>query len=611
MFNNKTDRLNYATLLMPPIGYELTKGVVTTYSLDLETLTAAAIALGVREATDSVVAETPVAMLRALQKVSDKIVVFCESGQIKLPKTESPLLLLLEKMIVPIALPMKNGSFPSFHPKMWILEYENAGGEKLYRFIILSRNLTFDRSWDVSFMMEGRKGSDEAGHTAPLIAFLGYLSGHIGADKEPLKGIVASMQGELADVKFTLDRDEFEDFLIIPIGIGAAGVDMTSDDLFKGYPCPGRDANFHELTVISPFLSKETIEFLNSDTLSLTGTRRKLFTRRTELPEIKDKDVAGNFDVYVLKDTIIDGEEALPEGDGRETKLQDIHAKLYLRRKYSCNDLYLGSMNASNSGICRNVEMMIKLKTGNRYINMDRLCKELFAGAEDNKSNPFEKVDFSNLSGADADSSEQDELISILKQICRAERSCKVIKQDDGKFAMHVCFSLDSDVMSRNVLVNPIRVSSPRNIGEKMAFENLDILQLTEFFVITVKGEKESVSRVIAIPTEGIPEERDRCLVQGIVKDKKTFVEYVAMALGDDLLKLFGSERKEYCSGETKKHSRDTRMPALYERMLRVAYEDNRKLVEIERIMGMIDDKSIVTDEFREMYNTFKLAVKP
>ena len=45
----------------------------------------------------------------------------------------------------------------------------------------------------------------------------------------------------------------------------------------------------------------------------------------------------------------------------------------------------------SNSGICRNVEMMIKLKTGNRYINMDRLCKDLFAGAEDNKSNPFEK----------------------------------------------------------------------------------------------------------------------------------------------------------------------------------------------------------------------------
>lgn len=607
MFKNKTDRLNYGTLLMPPVGYELTKAVVTTYSLDLETLTAATIALGVREGTDSVVAETPVAMLRALQKVSDKVVVFCESGQIKLPGAKSPLVLLLEKMIVPVALKKEKDSFPSFHPKMWTIEYENAGKEKLYRFIILSRNLTFDRSWDVSFMMEGKKGNDD-GHTTPLISFLEYLKKHISKDKKSLIDIVVSMQKELSNVKFTLDRKEFTDFSIMPIGIGDNGVDMTKDDLFKGYRVPDRTAKFHELTIMSPFLSSDTIKFLNSDTLSLTNTRRKLFTRRTELPKIKD--VAGNFDVYVLKDTIIDGEEALPEGEVGETKPQDIHAKLYLRQKYPCSDLYLGSMNASNSGICRNVEMMIKLKAVNRYVNMNRLCEDFFAGEESDKCNPFEKVDLSNLPAADVDNS--DDLINPLKHICRMERTCEVVGLNDGKYALKVKFSTDTYCLPANVRINinPLMVvNASMPIEETMYFENLDILQLSEFFVITVKGEKESISRVITIPIKNIPCERDQYLIKDIIKDKKTFVEYVAMALGDDLLKLFGSERKEHAYSETEKHNRNVKMPALYERMLRIAYEDKRRLMEIEKIMGMINDDNIITPEFRKMYETFKSAV--
>ncbi|MBO5884988.1 MAG: hypothetical protein J6Q51_04250, partial [Clostridia bacterium] len=47
--------------------------------------------------------------------------------------------------------------YPSFHPKFWLIKYVNNEGEALYRVVVLSRNLTFDRSWDVSFCMEGRK----------------------------------------------------------------------------------------------------------------------------------------------------------------------------------------------------------------------------------------------------------------------------------------------------------------------------------------------------------------------------------------------------------------------------------------------------------------------
>lgn len=606
MFNNKTDRLNYGNLLIPPTGFELTMAVATTYSLDLETLTAATIALGVHENTDSVIADNPVTLLHSLQKVSEKVVIFCESGQTKLPKTASPLVLLLEKMIAPVALTAQNGSFPSFHPKTWTLEYENTNGEKLYRFIILSRNLTFDRSWDVTFMMEGKKNTGVDKHVHPLISFLKYLEGWIRHDRDRQQKIVSSMQEALKGVKFELDRKEFGDFSIMPIGIGREGIDMTEDELLLDYPNTGQQNTFHELTIISPFLSKETIDYFNSDKFSLTGTRRKLFTRRTELPRIKD--VANNFDVYVLKDTIVDGEGSLPEGEEFEPKRQDIHAKMYLRRKTSKNELYLGSMNASNSGVKRNVEMLVKLEIKNRHIDMDRLCKELFAGQEDDKSNPFEKVDLSHLSTMTEDKDEQDELVHTLKQVCRIKCCCQVISSGD-EYQLQIHF--DGDTLPDNVEISPLMAKGLNtHIAKSVIFNGLNILQLSEFFVVTVKGKESCMHRVILIPTQGIPQERDKSLVQGVIKDKKTFIEYVAMALGDDLLQLFGIEHKEHEYGHGSTRGQDTKVPALYEKMLRVAYEDRKKLLEINKIMEVIDDGSIITDEFRQMYDAFKFAME-
>jgi len=611
MFKNKTDRLNYGNLLIPPTGYELTKAVATTYSLDLETLTAATIALGVQENTDSVITETPVALLHALQKVTGKVVIFCEAGQTKLPETTSPLVLLLEKMIVSVAITTDDGRYASFHPKTWTLEYENVDGERLYRFIVLSRNLTFDRSWDVTFMMEGTKKYGGKEKVLPLKSFLQYLKGWVDNTRDNgirQMEILEEMQKGLDDVKFELDRREFLDFEIMPLGIGKEGADMTKDDLFWNYPEGLRGKSFQELIIMSPFLSTDTIMYLNNNRLTLTGTRRCIFTRRSELPKIKD--VANNFDVYVLKDTIIDGEEALPDGDEVVTSQQDIHAKMYLRRKYSQNELYLGSMNCSSNGLRRNVEMMIRLSAKAHFLNMDTMCQDLWQGEDpENKCNPFEKVDLTTIADALSTDEENDELEHTLKSICRMKATCQV-EEDGAGYRMVVRFD-DEDCLPENVEIGPMRVKSGiKPLEQKMVFEGLGLLHLSEFFTVTVKGESQQLSRVIMIPTTGIPEQRDRNVVQGIIKDKKTFIEYVAMALGDDLLQLFGSEQEER-NGEHKGESRDmVKMPALYEKMLHVAYEDPRRLNEIESIMQMIDNKEIVTDEFKEMYETFRKAMK-
>ena len=611
MFKNKTDRLNYGSLLIPPIGYELTNAVATTYSLDLETLTAATIALGVQENTDSAVADTPVAMLRTLQKVMDKVVIFCEAGQTKIPQKPSPLILLLDKMIVPVAIAASKGTCPSFHPKTWTLEYENVDGEKLYRFIVLSRNLTFDRSWDVSFMMEGTIKAGDKSHTKPLISFLSYLKNQIndGAKKQQQNKTISQLINNLQDVIFELNRKEFSDFQIMPIGIGNGGADMRRDDLFREFPNDLSGVTFKELTIMSPFLSAETINYLNSDRLSLTETRRKLFTRRSELPKIKN--VANNFDIYVLKDTIIDGEESLPEGEEEFPKLQDIHAKLYLRQKYPKHHLYLGSMNASNSGICRNVEMMIKLEIKNQFhLNMDKLCADFFGGEEDSKNNPFEKIDLSNIPEETTDDTEVKELEKILKSVCRLEARAEVLYNE---FDYTIVIRFEDEDLPNNVTIRPLRLENQElKIGKELKFTDLNLLHLSDFYIVTVSGKDTKLSRVVMIPTDNIPPNRDKEIVKGIISDRKSFMEYVAMTLGDDLLELFGSEQDKITNENETRQPKEQiyTIPALYEKMLRVAYEDKRRLKEIEPIIDMIEDKSIIPDDFRNMYETFKSAMK-
>lgn len=62
--DSNRDRTDYSGILMPPDGYRLDRAVGTTYSLDLEALTAVAICLGLSEETDSKLMQNPIGMLR-------------------------------------------------------------------------------------------------------------------------------------------------------------------------------------------------------------------------------------------------------------------------------------------------------------------------------------------------------------------------------------------------------------------------------------------------------------------------------------------------------------------------------------------------------------------
>lgn len=605
--NSTKDRVSYSSMLLPPDGYTLHFAVGTTYSLDLEALTAVCLSLGLSEDTDSTLFRNPVGMLNALQKVSEKLLIFCEAGQIKMPRTTNPLSLLLEKMIVPVALPKTRGAslYPAFHPKTWLLQYVNAQGGYHYRFAVLSRNLTFDRSWDISFAMDSAQNTPTSQKTHPIQQFLDFLRGRITPevrDARAKRAYIRRLRDALDGVAFTTDTKEFgDDFQIMPLGIGASGCSMMDDPLFcqKSWMA---DYSFHELAVFSPFVSGSIIEYWNRPEHSLTGTARTLITRKTELSKFTAEQ-ASRFQIYTLKDDIVDGEDAISDETAEKQK-QDIHAKIYLRRKYSDVDLYLGSMNATHAAVHSNVEMMIRLHTKSRYYNGEKFLWDLFCGRADNPQNPFERS-ATTEAAPDPQQETAGKLEQLIKTVCRLQMKATVTEQD-GKY--NISLTVSGLIPDGDISITPFRRDNPMPLENDMFFPQLDILQVSEFYALRVASDGMAAERIIMVPSTGIPEERENAVVNSVVKDKRTFVEYVAFLLGDEYLLSLMEERSLSGGGPWSKSHES--LPALYEKMLRTALEAPEKLGEIGYLLQMITKEDVVPDEFRDLYATFRKILK-
>ena len=247
MLNPSNDRLDYGSILSAPKDYELDFAIGTTYSLDLDSLVGASIALGLSEETDTTLRENPIFLLEALRSTGKKIALFCENGRIKLPKKPTELYILLEEMVFQVNVPKKEHitKYPSFHPKFWLIRYTD-GEEVIYRIIVLSRNLTFDRSWDISFSMDGKRverSSDSIrDKNKNLAIFLDYLKefSTFSDKRDKIDEIIE----ELDYVEFDLDNRTFEDFDFIPNGI-------KDDVSIEKYPLFAED--FDDLVIITPF----------------------------------------------------------------------------------------------------------------------------------------------------------------------------------------------------------------------------------------------------------------------------------------------------------------------------------------------------------------------
>lgn len=608
MLNPNNDRLDYGQILAPPPGHSLDFAVGTTYSLDLDALVGASLALGLSEETDSELMNNPVCLLEALRSTGDKIALFCEGGQIHMPNRVTALYILLEKMVFSVKTAKRRGiaAYPSFHPKFWLLRYKNNDGKLSYRIVVLSRNLTFDRSWDITYYMDGHTTRQATDRNEPVCDFLRYLLTQTTSDdngKEKARNI-RSLIRELDHVVFEPAEKEFYDYEFIPNGVKR----QQGGGIYRFDETPLFQDTFHEILIMSPFISGGILRDFNdrNNRSLIKDAKFVLITREMSLGRLKPEDVS-KFQIFTMRDAVIDGETAI-SGDSLDMQKQDIHAKLYMVRKYGNADLYLGSLNASHNAVHGNVEFMIRLKAKNRYLNMDKLTAALFGTEKDGSDNPFQEVTLENTI-IDEEDEQSKALDAVVKAISRSNPSA-VAKPDSEEFYSVSLHFEACDTKDYHVEVKPLLSQRSEEFGRDILFRSLSVTQLSEFYVVSVSNGEQSIQRVLIIPTEGMPEGREKAVVSSVVSNRDCFYRYIAFLLGDDSILSILEANNAAGEGGGTMGRQAYHVPALYEKMLQTAAVNPEKFKGIEYLIKTISGDGVIPDDFKKLYETFKKAVR-
>jgi hypothetical protein len=353
------DRVVLMEALSPPEGFALDEGIATTYSLDLITLLSAPLAFTLFEWEDDQGQPTsnPVLLLEALRRHIGRLTIFCQAGRISVPPRPNPLFGYLEDCVVEVKAAREHGVF---HPKVWVLRFVNPeSGAVFYRLLCLSRNLTDDRSWDLSLVLEGplvdrRKAFARNHPLGDFVAALPDLA--MRSVSDPVRQRANRIAEELRRVDFAANLpDDFEDVAFHPLGIEG----------HRAWPLPEM---WDRGLIVSPFVDDETAEWLARDT---TGS--VLVSRAEELDRLERDSLKEYERVFVLTPNV---EGELEPGDTPveldPDRPQGLHAKFFLCEIGRTCHLFVGSANATTAAFERNVEFLVELVGKRTRLGVDQ-----------------------------------------------------------------------------------------------------------------------------------------------------------------------------------------------------------------------------------------------
>ena len=567
-FDQETNRLNYSQLLFPDEGYELDFAVGMTYSLDMEALLGVPVSLGMIESMESVAAQNPCFLLEALNKSSDKIALFCNYDGIKLPQSIRPVYALLENSVFPVRL--DGGA--NFHPKLWVIRYRKKGGEKKIKVIVLSRNLTFDRSMDVAAELSGMVGERENRRHKPLAEMLSFAANNFCTDKKKRR-LIREVAKDVLKVSSFDCGEPYESYEFFPFGI--QGYKKKAKELFS-------DAD--QLVVVSPFLSDGVLK-----DLTLRPRKKALITRKSSVSQ--GAWTCFDQNIYIPRDELLDN-DILEEADQENVGKRDLHAKIYFKNCRTGNYLYLGSLNASANAFYHNVEFMLGLKFRPNKAGYLSVLKDLVP-----EKGPFV------LAGQPEPVEERAaEQTDFLKEILQGLNKAETKQSGDGYDLTIYCNAVGHEATVRPLFGNRVE----QLIQEEVIFPQVALSDLSELYVIHC-GD---ASVVYKIPTEGIPrEERDNAIFNQVIKTKGDFLSYVSFLLTDDYLEELHEQREAADMrsgwGEQK---REEEVPSLYEKLLWTVAHEPEKLETVEGLLERLDPERI-DDTFRQLVDVFRMAI--
>ena len=597
------DRTLYTRALTPPPGCRFDCAVALTYSLNLDMLLAVPLHLLLHagDRPDSELLADPVALLYGLRQTTDRITIFHQRGGIHPPRRSNVLHSMLEDSLHAAA-PRDGGIF---HPKVWVLRFVPAddgnadgGAGRLIRLAVMSRNLTGDRSWDVSVTAQGHPRGDAVPENAELATLFRTLPGMSPTLPTDRADQVASLAGDVERTVWELPGhvDEFR--------LHAIGADLKE----------WRPPKSRRLVVMSPFCTPNALFKI----ASLSDSPPTLVSRPEELARIHGQTPAAldRFERCLVLSELLD---------------DSLHAKMYLCEVDGRTRLFVGSINATHHG-SGGVEVMAELVgrpealgTAETLLGDDGLGALLEDFVPPDGPDPDPALDRNKRILEDARGAVA---VADLRLTCH---------RGDGGDRWHlrlhsassVALSSDLDVVVWPITLPRKRAADGRPLlnGGDIDFAPMDIAQVTRFvaFRIGLREKDPEVAPeafVLCVPADGLPaRERIREIERRMVRNQRGFLRYILFLLGafdpydkgaphDDSRTINGG------SGAGGGGSGLGSLPLL-EEMTRAYCRDPARLDTVRRLIRHLresdlagDANDVIPDEFMRLWATFEATLE-
>lgn len=332
-------RVMLTDALRPPAGHRVDVVVGTTYSLNLTSLLLAPLSFAAFDhaADEDLTRVDPIRLLEAVRRHAQHTTVFCQAGGIHVPSSYRSILTFVEDSVHEVTAPGQNAIF---HPKIWCLRFIDEDGAHLHRVVVLSRNMTLDRSWDTALVLD--EASDGAIDAAPAAGILRRMPGLA------TRPVGDARQAQVDDLATTLSGvrlaapSPFTGGELLPIGLDG-----------DVWPFPARA---RRLLAISPFLTRGALKALGQ-----TCASRTLVSRAESLDLVGGRALDG-WDVNVLQRLAeVEPSDDVPEAEASSTEFQKgsdgLHAKTFVLDLDGGTSMTVtGSANLTGSPWGRSVE---------------------------------------------------------------------------------------------------------------------------------------------------------------------------------------------------------------------------------------------------------------
>lgn len=599
-------RVLYGASLQPPPGYVFDAAVATTFSLDFETALAAPVSLALFAAENREdIISNPLALLEGAERIAGRLLIFTDAGHIQADsRPHTRLCSLLERIIVEVGAP-GNGAF---HPKMWGLRFKPVRPKDpvQLRLLVLSRNLTRDRSWDIAMTLDGIVTKRPQATNRPLVDLIRRLPDLATTGlPDGARALADELAEDVRHTEWTLP-EPFETIAFAINGLGGK--------LWQPERCS-------RLGVISPFCDDAALSLLAA---LQTAGKPLLISRPDELASVS-RNTLDRFDRVMVLDEMAaseDGEEEAPEA------LQGLHAKAFIAESGWDTAITVGSGNATRPALLSgsNVELFATL-TGKRS-RVGSVEEVLGAKGFGRLTRPFVADE---LAGADPDlRAAEARLDEARRLLCRSGLKLRCERSDPdeaggplwrvllmpreplplvGLGALTVWPITRGEAHGRDALER-LRLGQPVDLGAMLL---IDVTRFLACRMTDVGGEASALFST-GLLMDGLPAERQAAILRWVIDSKDAFFRYLRLLLselGDPFAAALAAQAEP--GHDAWRVSADD--APLLEEMVRAFCRGGDQLNAIERLITRLESAGSggpdpIPAEFRALWETFRIALK-